>query len=78
MRFEQYKTPPQPLPHTDCGASGLERDIEKAVAQAFKPLTDRLTALENQTEYERNAELRGLNGKRIRVDIGTNQERIQS
>ena len=67
--WEQYKTLPQPP---------LEHTIEKAVAQAFKPITDRLTALETQAHYERHPELRSLNGKRIRVDIGTNQERIEN
>ena len=81
-RWEQYKTPPPHMPPSDrptpYAKASLTQSIEKAVAQAFKPITNRLEALENQAHYERHPERRSLNGKRIRVDIGTNQERIEN
>ena len=82
MRFEQYKTPPQHMPPSDrptpYAKASLTQSIEEAVKQAFRPIEQRLTALENQAGYERHPELRSLNGKRIRLDIGTNQERIEN
>ena len=51
--------------------------VENAVKKAFKPLEDRLKAIENTPDYHVTRSLTPtLNGERIRVDRGMNQERI--
>lgn len=75
MRFEQYKTPPQPQ-SDPLARTPLLRQIEEEVTKAFQPLEERLRKIENREKQATIERSFAFNGKRTRVDTGTNQERI--
>jgi len=57
MKFSQYKTPPNNL----IDPYGMQRQIDQALARAFKPMTDRIEQLEQKTVERRVT----FNGKGI-------------